>query len=527
MKSYTEEEIRSKLLIPFLKDIGLSYTDLKMETSFSIQLGRGVYNIKNEEEKRIGGRLDILCKVDNKNLFIIELKAEDVPIDKVKDSQQGLSYARLMQPMPPYVIVTNGKETYLFDTIYGNEVDKDYIIKNGYHVSIADDISFRFNAMKNFIGYSFKNLLTFCSVSSKEHALKFSASDDSTVLDMLGKKYTESLYVKRNGLEDNFNSFIRQSEKNVFAIIGASGCGKTNSILHLYNSLEDNPALFYSGTLLGNSFFEELQFDFNIEFSQQETELAILKKISLLAEQHNKQFIFFIDAIDEWVTTDKSNQLDKIVKIASRYNIKLCVSCKDLLWNSLLKNKDVPTIFSEHLYNVITIEDFNENEFNEALVKYSSVLKVPISSDKFSSDMYNPFSLRIAFEVSHSNKNISINDNTLNSIALYLNQKLIKTSESELCKRYLYSISEVLLMNNTIHEDELKIREFLHVNINEEIPIDLFSNSLLYRNNINNRNYIGFYFSKIRDYIISHELLLLNNKTGKQRIETITKTLDS
>ncbi|NOR44356.1 MAG: hypothetical protein GQ534_02130, partial [Candidatus Delongbacteria bacterium] len=351
--------------------------------------------------------------------------------------------------------------------------------------------------------------------------------DESSVHDKLGKKYTPSLYVERNGLGESFNLFLEQSEKNVFAIVGASGCGKTNSILHLFNNLNDNPALFYSGTLLGNSFFEELQFDFNLEFSQQETELTIIKKISSLAEQHNKQFIFFIDAIDEWIATDKSNQLDKIIKIAWRYNIRLCISCKDLLWPSLLKNKDVSTNLSEHLYNVFSIEDFNENEFNAALINYSSVLNVPITTGQFSRDMYNPFSLRIAFEVSHSNKNISLNDNSLNSISLYLDQKLVKSSDDELCKRYLYSIAEVLLDNNTIHEDELKIREFLHLNINDEIPIDLFSNSLLYRNNIDNQNYIGFYFSKIRDYIISNEILLLSNKNQEQRIETITKSLDS
>ncbi|WP_125723099.1 type I restriction enzyme HsdR N-terminal domain-containing protein [Flavobacterium ustbae] len=527
MKSFTEEEIRSLIIIPFLKDIGLSYNDLKLETSFSIQLGRGVYDIKNEQKKTFGGRLDILCKVDNKNLFIIELKAENVSINKTKDSQQGLSYARLMQPMPPYVIVTNGKETYLFDTIYGNEVDKNHIIKNGYFVSTEEDIFFRFNALKNFIGYSYKNLSIFCQMISKEHILKFSNVEEKEKNEILNKKYIPSLYVERDGLHDNFNLFLEQNELNVFAIVGASGCGKTNSILHLFNKLNDHPALFYSGTLLGNSFFDDLKFDFNLEFSPQETEISIIKKISSIAEQHNKQFILFIDAIDEWIATDKSIQLDKIIKITSRYNIKLCISCKDLLWNSLLKNKDTPTNLVEHLHTTFLIEDFTENEFKEALLAYSNILDIPITLKKFSRDMYNPFSLRIAFEVSHSDKTIALSENSVNSISLYLKQKLIKTTNNQLCKRYLYSIAQILLSNNKIHEEELKIREYLRLSINEEIPIDLFSNSLLYRNNINNITYIGFYFSKIRDYIISNEILLLNNVQKKQRTKRIIKSLDS
>ncbi|MBY9002199.1 MAG: type I restriction enzyme HsdR N-terminal domain-containing protein, partial [Candidatus Heimdallarchaeota archaeon] len=108
------------------------YNELKLETSFSIQLGRGVYNFKKAQKKFIGGRLDILCKADNKNLFIIELKAENVEIDKDKDRKQGLSYARLLDPMPPYVIVTNGKTAYLYETTTGKEVDNDFIKSNGF-----------------------------------------------------------------------------------------------------------------------------------------------------------------------------------------------------------------------------------------------------------------------------------------------------------------------------------------------------------------------------------------------------------
>lgn len=527
MKGFTEEELRSTILIPFLNDIGLSYSDLKLETSFTIQLGRGVYNVKNEKRKFIGGRLDILCKVDDKNLFIVELKAEDVPIDKIKDSQQGLSYARLMQPMPPYVIVTNGRETYLFDVIYGKEVDKSFIIENGYHVSIEDDILFRYNAMKNFIGYSYKNLLTFCDIVSNEHIRKFSSKDSNEVQDQLTKKHIPSLYVERNGMMEDFNSFLHQNEKNVYAMIGASGCGKTNSMLHIASELNDNPVVFYSGTLLGNSFFDELKFDFNLEFSPQETELTILKKISSLAELHNKQFIFFIDAIDEWIANDKSNQLDRIVKIMSRLNIKLCISCKDLLWSSLLDNRGIPTNLSEKLYSTFLIDDFSEAEFNEALVNYSSSLGVPIPSSKFSTDMYNPFSLRIAFEVSHSNKKVSLNETSWNSISLYLNQKITKSSEADLCKRYLHSIANLLLKNNTIHEKESEVRTFLNLGINDKIPEDLFLNSLLYRNNIENHNYIGFYFSKIRDFIISNEILSLNSLTQESRSKVISDSLDS
>jgi hypothetical protein len=528
MCTYKEEEIRSNIIIPFLTEIGLSYNELNLETSFSIQLGRGVYNVKNDLIHNVGGRLDILCKIDGKNLFIIELKAEDVSIDKEKDSHQGLSYARLLQPMPPYVIVTNGKETYLYDTIYGKEVDKNQITINGYHISVEDDILFRFNALKYFIGYSYENLLIFCRSVGNEHKLKFCSLDTDDIETKLLKKYIPTIFVERNGLIDSFNSFIQQNDKNVYAIIGESGCGKTNAIIDLYDRFSDFPSLFYSGTLLGNSFFDEIKFDFNLEFTSQETELAILKKISSLSELHRKQFIFFIDALDEWLANDKSQQLDNLIKIAKRCNIKLCISCKDLMWSSFLSRNGIPTNLTDNLYHTFTLMNFNESEFNKALDIYSKMLQVPITSKEFSPELYNPFSLRIAFEVSHSDQNILLNNHdSSKTIALFINQKLVKTKNKELSKRYLYSIAELLLKNNHIHEEEQLIREYLHLTINDDIPTELYSNSFLYSNSIDNKKYIGFYFSKIRDYIISYEILELNNKNKGERIETIIKTLES
>jgi hypothetical protein len=524
---FTEEEVRSNIVIPFLRDVGLTYNDLKLETSFSIQLGRGVYNINNEERKSIKGRLDILCRVDSKNLFVIELKAEGVRINKEKDSRQGLSYARLLQPMPPYVIVTNAIETYVYDTIHGVEVNKDFIIKNGYSLSLDDDINFRFNALKNFIGYSYNNLLVFCKTISREYVDKFCASDKSSLNDKKSKKYVPSLFVEREGLVDDFKLFLTQQDKNVFAITGASGCGKTNAILNLYNNQSDIPSLFYSGTLLGESFFDEIKFDFNLEFSPQETELAILKKISSLSEQHKKRFIFFIDAIDEWIAHDKLKQLDRIIKVFSQYNIKLCISCKDLLWPALLMHKGIATNLSEQLHSQFNLGDFNDDELNEAYTNYSNVFNVPVNKRTIVSKLNNPFSLRIAFEVANSNNKALLNSNSLESIALYLKHKLQKTTDQELCKRYLYSISEVLLKNNTIHEDERNIRNHLQLNLNDSIPEDLFLNGLLYRYNIDNRSYIGFYFSKIRDYIISTEILFLKGINPKEINEKIIHYLDS
>ena len=72
MPHLSEEEIRSLLIMPLLGSIGIEPHDIRLEQSFSIRLGRGVYDVKSAERDVIGGRLDILCLVHHKPFLIIE-----------------------------------------------------------------------------------------------------------------------------------------------------------------------------------------------------------------------------------------------------------------------------------------------------------------------------------------------------------------------------------------------------------------------------------------------------------------------
>src|SRR5689334_15162859 len=108
-----EEEIRSKLLLPFLNDLGFDLSEISLEKSFSIRLGKSKHTIR--------GRSDILCKRNGKNLFIIELKNDSISIDQ-EDIDQGISYARLLTDIAPFTIITNGKTTRIFDSISREEI---------------------------------------------------------------------------------------------------------------------------------------------------------------------------------------------------------------------------------------------------------------------------------------------------------------------------------------------------------------------------------------------------------------------
>ncbi len=97
----------------------LGATNVKHQVEFTIRLGHAKITPTGRESWIRRGRADILLTLDGKPLAIMELKKPGVAL-KVNDGEQGLSYARLLPVMAPFVVVTNGDETRIIETFSGN-----------------------------------------------------------------------------------------------------------------------------------------------------------------------------------------------------------------------------------------------------------------------------------------------------------------------------------------------------------------------------------------------------------------------
>lgn len=95
---------------------------LRHQLRFAIKFGRATVEVDGRTVSRAEGRLDILVSDGDKPLAVLELKREDAGLS-VADEQQGLSYARMLRPSPPLVIVTNGRETRLLASHDGSPLD--------------------------------------------------------------------------------------------------------------------------------------------------------------------------------------------------------------------------------------------------------------------------------------------------------------------------------------------------------------------------------------------------------------------
>ncbi|PZR12973.1 MAG: hypothetical protein DI532_12470 [Azospirillum brasilense] len=110
-----EARIRGVLrhVFPWLPEAAITH-----QTTFSFRLGHSTITVGGRPRAGVSARTDVLVQLGDRPLAILELKRPGKGIG-VEDEQQGLSYARLLHPGPPLVVVTDGEETVVLETYSG------------------------------------------------------------------------------------------------------------------------------------------------------------------------------------------------------------------------------------------------------------------------------------------------------------------------------------------------------------------------------------------------------------------------
>jgi type I site-specific restriction endonuclease len=85
---------------------------------FTERLGHETHTFDSAAQWEKSGRADILIFYSRRQLAVVEVKREDLPLTK-RDFEQAQSYANLLTPRPPIVVVTNGSETNIYDANTG------------------------------------------------------------------------------------------------------------------------------------------------------------------------------------------------------------------------------------------------------------------------------------------------------------------------------------------------------------------------------------------------------------------------
>ncbi|RVP97124.1 hypothetical protein CN070_23535 [Sinorhizobium meliloti] len=117
----TEADLESRINAALLKAFPwLPQSCLKHQTKFAFKFGHKTLTIDGANVSRSQARADILIFKDKTPLAVLELKRPGLEL-LPEDGEQGLSYARMLHPRPPLVVVSNGTDQVILETHSGAE----------------------------------------------------------------------------------------------------------------------------------------------------------------------------------------------------------------------------------------------------------------------------------------------------------------------------------------------------------------------------------------------------------------------
>lgn len=118
-----EAELESRLHAALLEAFpNIPRDDLKAQMSFTVCLGHDPYDVDAVADWKKRGRADLILNLRGRPLAVIEVKREDQKLTQGA-FVQAQSYANLLNPRPPLVVITNGLETCVYDSHSGDQWD--------------------------------------------------------------------------------------------------------------------------------------------------------------------------------------------------------------------------------------------------------------------------------------------------------------------------------------------------------------------------------------------------------------------
>jgi len=382
----SEEEVRSALAMYFA-DLGFTLNEMSFEDSYQLRIGHSMIVVGGDQRQRtVRAYSDMLLVRNGQPLAIVETKDPDVDLSDA-DSDQGLSYARLLHTMAPFTIVTNGRELVVYDTITaekiasGTPADATWV-RNGKRFVGVDDET-RNWAIRTLFSLNFGALQSYCRVQSERGMADLRSAPGDR------RRYDPELYIPRQSLREAFRAFMA-SNTLCLAVVGESGIGKSNELCALAEMINHGDAdlvLFYRAGHLWRGLTDAIANDFVWEFQQDEPAARIIQRFSEVVRSHQAKLYLFIDGLDESPGEHRNfrAELNDLVIHLDPALVRLCVSCKTYDWPFFVRDRgnnlnSFGRCVFPHLNDVdlpgVTLQPFSENELDEAWPKYSEVFRI-------------------------------------------------------------------------------------------------------------------------------------------------------
>ncbi len=121
---------------------------------FTVRLGHETHEFDSAAQWAKSGRADVIVFHGGRPLAVVELKREDLALTHA-DYEQAQSYANQLTPRPPLVVVTNGRDTHIYDAntgqLWSSEQDAASavarLLANAAKLAAADTSSFQLDKL--------------------------------------------------------------------------------------------------------------------------------------------------------------------------------------------------------------------------------------------------------------------------------------------------------------------------------------------------------------------------------------------
>jgi hypothetical protein len=416
----SEDDVRTKIVVPWLLENGFSLTEISLEFCFRIRLGKSIVRVeggttsrdvteispRTAENSAYGSRADVLVRnQEGNNLLIVEVKAPDEVLDNAA-RDQAISYARSLAEgnIAPYAVVTNGRNTRIFDSI-----SRDEILDDDPKLSIActnrnfrispDDLSLRAEALEALISFSSTNLLAFCEAQTRYRMKPLLGEDINS-----DRKFIPKLFVDREDAKTHFLELLDNKKCRVILLIGHP------PVMERLASRQ--PCLFYPAIGLNQSLLTEISDDFEWSFGGvPETHSLLIRRIGNVLRQSEKRLTIFIDGWNE-TNIQLARTIDAECRRLSSERIQIVISLTHTAATRLLRGAggnpsfladeagipsrgfdlielDPETAANSDGWSCVHIRKYSQEERERAYEIYSSAyqVKIPTTHSK-SSDPY-------------------------------------------------------------------------------------------------------------------------------------------
>jgi hypothetical protein len=342
--------------------------NVQHQKSFSIKFGHHNVNVDLKEPSNYPARaiFDVLLTIEDKNIILLELKKEGLQLTR-EDVSQGLSYARLIDQMPPLTLISNGKENWFYNTYTKERIDTTNVdlafiqelTDNTFQLAI-NDFKDAVNLLLN------KEPELFSKVINQITEVKFNRLF-GTVEDFT-KPICLDFQIQRQCLTEIQTLFNKGV--TLVGVIGSAFSGKTNVLNQFFNATksEKNFLLYLDCNDHNYSIFQQLANHFT-----ENAKISITKDkirewlINSLSNLPDGKFYLLLDNFNNDIAEAIKSEIIELIDIFKGANHHTLYSIDEFNYKRIafVENRQYKTIIGDQS-KLIQLEELNDEEYKTA-----------------------------------------------------------------------------------------------------------------------------------------------------------------